>query len=151
MGVQPVRRLWHERNAGKAGECLAVTKRNRATLLNAKIQYSELPAPNAGQYITQPVVVARLRVLVSDTGIARLGGPEASLVYPFRVMGDQHAAARCGDDLIAVEGVDSHIPECPGRRSLVQRTHCFGGVLDHGDSVFAASMEDRAHIGTLAI
>src|ERR1022692_2714047 len=151
IGVQPIGGLRHKRDTGQVAEGLVIAECNGTSLVDAKSENLKLTASNPGQHVAHAVVVAHFGMLVSDTGIARLGGPEAGLVYPFLMTRNQHAAARCGDDLVAVERIDTHIPERPGWRSLVQGTHRFGGIFDHGDSVFGASTEDWIQIGTLAI
>ena len=116
-----------------------------------QVEHFELPATDACEHGAHAVVVAEFRVFVGEAGIAGLLGPEACLIHPGLVPGDQHAAAGGGDNLVSVKGVDSDVAERPGRISFVERAHRFGGVLDHGDSVFGAGSEDGVHIGALAI
>jgi hypothetical protein len=46
-------------------------------------------------------------MLVVRGRVPRLGGEEASLLGEFSIIGDEHAAAAGGDDLIAVKGMDA--------------------------------------------
>ena len=86
---------------------------------HALFEHLELAAADARPARCSAVVVADLRVLVVRRGIARLGGQLARVVDQLSVVGDQHAAARGGDDLVAVEGEDAGLAETsPAARPL---------------------------------
>ncbi len=77
---------------------------------------------------------------------------------------DQHAAARGGDDLVAIEGEDAgpaagprRLPIQavaglrPTRRPPVRRAQRLGRILDDGDVVAAADIQNRVEVGALAV
>ena len=119
--MQPVRRLRHKGHTGEVSECIAVVECNCAPLPDAQIENFELPSSNASQYIAQPVVVAYLGMFVGETGIARLGGPEACLCNPLRIAGYQHAASGSSDDLVAIEREHADVAHGTGLAAFVQR------------------------------
>ena len=66
-------------------------------------QNLELAPADAGEDVTQAIIVTDFAVLVMGRGVARLGGQLAGVVRQRPVVGDKHAAARRGDDCVAVE------------------------------------------------
>ena len=149
--VEAVGGLGHERDAGDAGKGIAIAEGDSPALADTQIEDFELAAPDAGEDVAHTVVVPEFGVFVGEAGVAGLLRPEARLVHPGLVSGDEHSAACGGDDLVSVEGVDADVAERSGRLTLVERAYRFGGIFDHGDSVLGAGVEDWIHIGALAI
>ena len=149
--MEPVGRLGHQRDAGQVGERVAISKGDCPPLAYPLGKHLELPAPDAGEHVRHPVVVAELGMLVRDAGVARLGRPEARLVHPVAPRGGEHSAAGGGDDLVAVEGKRRQCTERARGPSLVGRPQRFGRVLQHRHLAAAAGVEDRIHVGALAV
>jgi len=110
-----------------------------------------LPAADGGQHVAQPVVVADLRVLVVRRRIARLGRKLARMVDQPLVGRDQHAAARGGDDLVAVEREGAHQAEGARRPPFVRGAQRLGCILDHRHVVARTGRQDRVQVRALAV
>src|SRR2546423_5651549 len=82
-------------------------------------------------------------MLVMGRRIASLAGEEAGLVHPDLTIREQSSAARCGDDLVAVEAENSDIAYTTTRTTIDGGPQRFGGVLDHGNFELT---RDRAHL-----
>ena len=67
----------------------------------------ELTKSDAGGDIAEAVIIPDRRMLVMGSGVTSLGRQEASLLGEFSIIGDKHAPSAGGDDLVAVEGMDS--------------------------------------------
>ncbi len=78
-----------------------------ATARDFAREAGELSQSDAGGDIAEAVVITDGGMLVVRGGVTSLSGQEASLLRQLGVIGDQHAAATGGDDLVAVEGMDA--------------------------------------------
>ena len=67
----------------------------------------ELAETDTGGNITETIVIPDGGMLVVRSSVACLGGEEARLLGELSVIGDEHAAAAGGDDLITIEGMDA--------------------------------------------
>ena len=83
--------------------------------------------------------------------LTRLGRELAGAIHQRRVVRDQHAAARRGDDLVAVERVDADPSEGAAGTALVPGTERFCGVFQHRNAIALAKRQQRVHVGALAI
>src|SRR5262249_41825042 len=115
--TEPVRmaaigRLGHQSHTRDIGKSVAITERDGAAHVDSAVENPKLAASDAGQYVAEPVVVSNFGVLVSETGIARLGGPEAGLFDKARAEArHEHPATGRGDDLVAVEREGREVSE----------------------------------------
>jgi hypothetical protein len=90
-------------------------------------------------------------VLVVGSGVAGLGGEVAGGLGERGVIGDEHATSRGGNDLVAVEGMYGGAAEGAGGASAVGGSEGFGGILDEGDAVALAGIEDGIDVGGLPV
>ena len=150
-GVTAPSRLGHEADAGQVAEGLLVKVKVAPPRLHPFFQHLQLPAPDPGQHIAHAVVVTDLRVLVMGRGIPGLSSELAGVGDEAGVVGDQHAAAGGGDDLVAVEGEDARFAEGSWRPSVIGGAQCLGGIFDHWNLIPAADRQDRSQVGALAV
>ncbi len=122
-----------------------------ATARDFAREAGELPQSDAGGDIAEAVVISDRGMLVVRSGVTSLGRQETSLLRQFSVIGDEHAAATGGDDLVAVEGMDARQAERPGRGFAISRAQGFGGVFDQFHAMLVAARLDGGDIRRLAI
>ena len=67
------------------------------------LQMKQLASADTRYHIGHPVVKANLGMLIVPCLIPGLGGKKAGFFYCFTVPGNQHAAARGGDNLVSVK------------------------------------------------
>ena len=141
VGAAPLRvkGIHFHRQIGKAGLIALI---NRLFLGDMLIQIGNLAADYAGDDIVHTVVVADFLMLVPGRSLPALGGPFADLIGVGQAVGEEHAAGRAGDDLIAVEGNAVIVPQGAGLRPVaVQQilgAQGLGGVL-HDKSVMGVT------------
>jgi hypothetical protein len=90
-------------------------------------------------------------MLVVCGRLAGLGGELAGMRDQRRVLGHEHAAARRGDDLVAVERVDAGAAESPGRPPIVGGAERLGRVFHESDPEVSAHVGDGGEVGALAV
>src|SRR5687767_8995124 len=66
-------------------------------------------------------------------------------------MRDEHAAARCGDDLVSVEREDAHRSTRANLNAAILRTQCFGGILEDGNVPVRTNAFEPIEVRALAI
>ena len=115
------------------------------------LQIRQLATDDARDDVAHAVVVAGLLVLVPRGGFARLRGPFASLLRGGLVVGQQHAARRARDDLVAVEGDGIELAERARLAALVGRAEALGGVFYQCRAVLFANGADIIKLGRRAI
>ena len=111
-------------------------------------QDAELAPADRRQHVAHPIVEADRGVLVVRGGIAGLGGEEAAPLDQGRVVGDEHAAAGRGDDLVAVEREHRPPAKRAGHLPPIGRAERLGRVLDQGHVVAAQTAERCVVVGS---
>ena len=106
------------------------------------LQVGHLAADYAGDNVAHAVVVADFLVLVPGGGLAALGAPLAHFVGVVLAVGEEHAAARAGDNLVAVETDGAVVAELAGLHALVACAETLGGIFDEERVVFFANRAD---------
>ena len=106
------------------------------------LQIRNLAADDARDDVRHAVVVAWLLVLIPRRGVAGLRGPFPRLFGGELVVGQQHAARRARDDLVAVEGDGVELAERACLAALVGRAEALGGVLYERRAVLFADGEN---------
>ena len=149
--MQAVRSLRHKNDTRQIGERVAVSEGYGPALLDAQIEDFELTPSDAREDVAHAVVVAEFRMLIRESGIACLLGPEACFFDPGSIAGHEHSAAGGCDDLVPVEGEYADVAKCSGGPISVCRAESFGGVFEHRHVIAAAECQDRVHIGALPI
>ena len=115
------------------------------------LQIRQLAADDARNDIRHAVIVARLLVLIPCGGFTRLRGPFPRLLGGGLVVGQQHAARRARDDLIAVEGNGVVSAERACLATFVGGTEALGGVLYQDGMVFFADGENLVEARRCAV
>ena len=110
-------------------------------------EVGHLAAYHTRNHVTHAVVVANFFVLVPRGGLATLGAPLAHLLGVFLAVGKEHAAARAGDDLVAVKADGAVVAKVAGLLALVACAEAFGGVFDEERVVFLADGADFVNAG----
>ena len=136
---------------GRSAQGALVVREVAPPRLNAVAEHLQLAASNSGQHVAHAVVVADFGVLVVGGRLAGLRGQLAGVGNEVPVVGDEHAAAGGGDDLIAVEGVNAGLPQRARRPLLVGGAQCLGCIFDQGDAKLLAGRQDGSDVGALAI
>ena len=114
-------------------------------------QAVELRAAERAEEVAHAVVVADFAVLVPRHGLARLLGAPAGAVDDLGVARKHRAAARGGDDLVAVERVDGGEAGVSGGASFAGGTHGLGGVDDERHVVFGAERLQGVVVAALSV
>ena len=83
------------------------------------LQVQELSSAHPGHNVAHAVIVADLGVLVIPGRIPGLSRQKGGLLDSLPVLADQHAAARCGNDLIAIKGINSKLSKGSGLSALI--------------------------------
>ena len=106
-----------------------------------------LAAYHARNHVAHAVVVADFLVLVPRGGLSALGAPLAYLLGVVLAVGEEHAAAGAGDNLVSVEADGTVVAEVAGLLALVACSEAFGGVFDEEGVVFFADGADFVNAG----
>ena len=93
-------------------------------------QVRHLAADHAGNHVAHAIVVAHLFVLVPGGRLAALGAALAHLVGVVLAVGQEHAAATSGDNLVAVKADGAVVAELARLYALVGGPEAFGGIFD---------------------
>ena len=111
----------------------------------------ELAEPDAGGDIAETVIITDGGMLVMRRGVPRLGRQETRLLGQFGIVGDKHAAAAGGDDLVTVERMDAEEAERTGRGFSIGRAKGFSGILDELHAMPITAGLDGGDIRRLAV
>jgi hypothetical protein len=90
-------------------------------------------------------------VLVVRGRITSLRRQLACLRNALGIVRNQHPTPRGGEDLVAVEGVESRPAQGAGSPAFVGRPQRLGGVLDQGHLIAIADRQDRIKVGALPV
>ncbi len=143
--------LGHPAQTGHGRERVAILREHLAAALYPLLKHPQLTATDARQHIAQAVVVAVFNVLVMPRRLARLGGELAGVFDQRGVVAHQHAAARGGDDFVAVERKHRQLAEAAAGAVAVGRAERFGRVFEHGHAIAFEQGGDLVHLGALAV
>lgn len=110
-------------------------------------EVGHLAAYHARDYVAHTVVVADFLVLVPRGGLAALGAPLAHLFCVFLAIGEEHAAARAGDNLVSVEADGAVVTKVAGLLALVACSEAFGSVFDEEGVMLFADGADFVNSG----
>lgn len=127
---------------GEALQAFLVAHVDGLFLGDVFVEVGHLAADHAGDYVAHAVVVADFFVLIPRGCLAALGAPLADLLGVFPAVGEEHAAAASGDDLVAVEADGAVVAEVAGLLALVGCPEAFGGVFDKEGIVLFADGAD---------
>ena len=127
---------------GQSLEPFAVAFVYGAFLGDVLLEVGHLAADHSRDDVAHAVVVADFLVLVPGGGLAGLRAPLAHLLGVFPAVGEEHAAARAGDDLVAVEADGAVVAELAGLYALVGGAKALGGVFDKEGAVLFADGAD---------
>ncbi len=141
-----LRRVIRVQAHGQPGQPFAVALVDGFFLRDVFLKVRHLPACHAGNDVAHAVVVAKLFVLIPGGVFAALGGPLAGFLGIFPAVGEQHAAAGAGDDLVAVEAGDAHAAEAPRLHALIGGAEGFSGVFHNHRPVLVADGADLIHL-----
>ena len=86
-------------------------------------------------------------MLVPGSGFAALGAPLAHLFGIFFAVGQEHAAARTGNNLVAVKTDGVKVAQVTRLLALVACAKAFGGIFDNQGVVFFANGTDFVNLG----
>src|ERR1700750_1850835 len=90
-------------------------------------------------------------MLIVRSRVTRLHGEEARALNQVEIVGNEHAAPGCSNDLVAVKGKDAAMALSSNLASIVSGPERFGRILDDGDVVTRTDIQDRLIIGALAV
>ncbi len=144
-------RVGHEVDAGQVGEGLAVGGVDGAAPRDPLVELAQLAGAEGRQEVAEPVVEAHLGVLVVQHRLPGLRGEVAGPLDQRGVVGDEHAAAAGGDDLVAVEREHRHEAEAARGPAVVGGAEGLGGVLDQDHVVLGARGGDGVEVGHLPV
>ena len=130
----------------EALQALPVAHVNGLFLGDVLFEVGHLAADHAGDDVAHAVVVAHFFVLVPGGRLAALGAPLAHLLGVVLAVGEEHAAATAGDNLVAVEADGAVIAELARLLALVGGPEALGGVFDEERVVASANRTDFVHL-----
>ena len=142
------RGLHHQRQSIQLGD---ITLKNGPFLLNAKRQYLYLPTANAGADVTHTVVVADLFMLIPGEGLPSLSSQFQSMNSICLVLADQHTAARCGDNLVAIERQCAKLAKGAALAPGVLTPQSLSRILNQGYAMFPADSRDLIQLGGITV
>ena len=128
-------------------QAILVTHIDGLFLGDVLFEVGHLATYHSSDDVAHAVVVADFLVLVPRGGLATLGAPLAHLLGVFLAVGEEHSAARTGDDLVAVEADGAVVAEVSCLLALVACTEAFGGVLDKERVMLFADGADFVDLG----
>ena len=131
----------------EAFQTFAVTFIDGALLGNMFFEVGHLAAYHTSDDVAHAIVVADFLVLVPRGGLAALGAPLANLFGVFLAVGEEHAAAGAGNNLVSVEADGAVVAKVTGLLALVASAEAFGGVFDEEGVVFLADGADFVNAG----
>ena len=127
---------------GQAGQAFLIPIIYGLLLGDVLLQIRQLAADDARDDVAHAVVVALLLVLVPRGGLAGLRGPFPCLLRGGLFVGQQHAARRTRDDLVAVEGDGVELAKRARLAALVGCAETLGGVFNKRRAVLFADRAD---------
>ena len=136
---------------GQAFQALLVAHVDGLFLGDVFFEVGHLAADDSRDDVAHAVVVADFLVLVPRGGLAALGAPLAYLVGVFLAVGEEHAAATSGDNLVSVEADGAVVAELAGLHALVGGAEAFGRVFDEERAVFFADGADFVHLARSSV
>ena len=146
-----IRGLGHQLDAAHVREGMLVAERVRAARLDPRLEDLELPATDAREHVAHAVVETDLAMLVPGDGLTGLRRPEARLIDPGAVTGDEHSAARRRDDLVPVEGEDADRRAHADLAPTIVRPERLRSVLQDRDVVARAHFLEAIEVGALPV
>lgn len=132
---------------GQAFQAFLVAHVDGLFLGDVLFEVGHLAAYHSSDDVAHAVVVADFFVLVPRGGLAALGAPLAHLLGVVLAVGEEHAAATAGDNLVSVEADGAVVAKVAGLLALVACTEAFGGVFDKEGVVFLADGADFINTG----
>src|SRR6516165_9137606 len=90
-------------------------------------------------------------MLIVRRRVTRLHSEEARALNQVEIVGNEHAAPGCSDDLVAVKGKDAAMALYSNLASVVSRPERLGRILDDRDVVTRTDIQDRLIIGALTV
>ncbi len=114
-------------------------------------QVGHLAADYASDDVAHAIVVADFFVLVPGGGLAALGAPLADFLGVVLAVGEEHAAARAGDNLVAVEADGAVVAELAGLHALVACAETLGGIFDEERVVLFTNGADFVHLAGCSV
>ena len=102
-----------------------------------------LPTSDSSYDVGHPIIVSDFLVFIIWLGLSGLCGQKTRLFDQLFIVADQHASARCRDDLIAIEGKRRHLAKPPGIDPFIGSAQRFCGIFDQNS---AMCFTDRADL-----
>ena len=130
----------------EALQTFAVAFVNGTLLCDVFFKVGHLTADHTGDDVAHAVVVADFLVLVPRSGLAALRAPLANLLGVVLAVGQEHAAARTRDNLVAVKTDGAVVAELAGLDALVGGAEAFGSIFDEERIVLFANGADFVHL-----
>ena len=140
----------HRPQRGRAGQLPSVFGGMRAARLGPRLEMAQLHAEHGALHAVHAVVEGAELVLVAHLLAPR--AQEAQLLRPLGVVGHHRAALAVGAEILA--GIEAEAAEVAHRAApppVVLGAVRLARVLDDGDALAPRDVENRVHVGRLAV